>query len=57
MMRFRPGTRVQYRDGVIYRVMPDGSHRREDGGKAGKAARKRQKKERRVERSQVKGKP
>lgn len=31
---------MQYRDGVIYRVMPDGSHRREDGGKMGKAERK-----------------
>lgn len=40
MARFKPGTRVQYRDGVIYRVMPDGSHRREDGGKMGKAERK-----------------
>ena len=40
MARFKPGIRVQYSDGRIYRVMPDGSHRREDGGKAGKAARK-----------------
>jgi hypothetical protein len=40
MARFRPGTRVQYSDGRIYRVMPDGSHRREDGGKVGKAERK-----------------
>jgi hypothetical protein len=45
---------VQYRDGVIYRVMPDGAHRREDGGRVGKAAIKRQKKARRLERSQVK---
>jgi len=40
MARFRPGVRVQYSDGVIYRVMPDGSHRREDGGKMTKAERK-----------------
>jgi hypothetical protein len=40
MARFEPGVRVQYSDGVIYRVMPDGSHRREDGGKMGKRERK-----------------
>ena len=44
--RFRPGARVQYSGGVIYRVMPDGSHRREDGGKIGKADRKALKRER-----------
>jgi hypothetical protein len=39
--RFRPGTRVQYSDGRIYRVMPDGSHRREGaGGKMSKAEKK-----------------
>ena len=40
MARFKPGVRVQYSDGVIYRVMPDGSHRRENGGKVNKAERK-----------------
>lgn len=40
MARFRPGTRVKYSNGVIYRVAPDGSHRREDGGGLSKAARK-----------------
>jgi hypothetical protein len=40
MARFRPGMRVKYSDGVIYRVMPDGSHRREAGGKLTKAERK-----------------
>ncbi len=46
MARFKPGTRVMYRDGVIYQVGPDGSYRREDGGKMGKAERKRAKKNR-----------
>jgi hypothetical protein len=45
--RFRPGVRVKYSDGRIYQVAPDGSHRREDGGKVGKAARKAAKKARR----------
>lgn len=40
MARFRPGTRIKYTDGVIYQVMPDGSHRREGPGKVGKAERK-----------------
>jgi hypothetical protein len=40
MARFKPGVRVRYSDGVVYRVMPDGSHRREDGGGPGKAERK-----------------
>lgn len=40
MARYKPGVRVQYSNGVVYRVMPDGSHRREDGGGAGKAERK-----------------
>jgi hypothetical protein len=31
---------VKYSDGVIYQVAPDGSHRREDGGKMSKAERK-----------------
>jgi hypothetical protein len=46
MVRFRPGTRVRYRDGVIYQVAPDGSHRREDGGKMTKAEKKAAKKQR-----------
>jgi len=46
MARFRTGVRVQYSDGVIYRVMPDGSHRREDGGGPGKKERKAAKKNR-----------
>jgi hypothetical protein len=46
MARFRPGIRVKYSDGVIYRVMPNGSHRREDGGKVGKAERKAAKRQR-----------
>lgn len=46
MARFRPGVRVKYSDGVIYRVMPDGSHRREAGGGPGKAARKARKRAR-----------
>jgi hypothetical protein len=40
MARFKPGTRLKYRDGVIYQVQKDGSYRREDGGKVGKAERK-----------------
>ena len=47
MTRFRPGTRVEYSDGVIYRVAADGSYRREDKDKPGKAARKAAKKARR----------
>ena len=47
-MRFRPGTRVKYSDGTIYKVGPDGSHRREDGGnRMDKAAKKAEKKARR----------
>ena len=58
MARFRPGVRAKYSDGRIYRVMPHGSHRREDGGKLSKAEKKRQRKDRRLEslRHQV-GKP
>jgi hypothetical protein len=40
MTRFKPGTRVQYSDKVIYWVAPDGSYRREDGGKMSKGERK-----------------
>jgi hypothetical protein len=43
---FRPGTRVKYSDGVIYRVAPNGAYLREDGGKPGKAALKAAKKQR-----------
>jgi hypothetical protein len=46
MARFRPGTRIKYSDGVIYQVQKDGSYRREDGGKVGKAKRKAAKRER-----------
>ncbi len=46
MARYKPGVRVQYSDGVIYRVMPDGSHRREDGGGKSKAERKAAKRQR-----------
>lgn len=45
MARFRPGVRVKYSDGRIYRVMFDGSYRRKDGGKMSKAERKKHKKE------------
>lgn len=54
MDRFKPGTRIKYRDGVIYQVGSDGSYRREGGGKVGKAARKAAKKQRMASRQDAK---
>ena len=55
MARFKPGDRVQYSNGVIYRVGPDGSHHREDGGKMSKAERKAAKKARGASRRRESG--
>ncbi len=52
--RFSPGIRIKYSDGVIYQVQPDGSFRREDGGKVGKAEKKAAKKQRIVSRQDAK---
>ena len=52
MARFKPGTRLQYTDGVIYRVMPGRVHRREDGG--GRRLNKAEKKKSRKLRTMVK---